>query len=266
MAEQMAGTDESPIAPYERLSRLDGLGMVVIGAGQGIGRQAAHACRTAGADVVCVDVDAERAHLVAEQVSGVPVVADVTESAGAGQVAKVAAAELGRPWGVIDVVGQARWASLVDITDEDFEWALSMNARHAFFLAREFGRLLGKLGGGSLVFVGSISGTSSAPSHAAYGMAKAGLLSLVRTAAVELGPAGVRVNAVSPGTTATPRFLSSGGNAVDRAGIEPLGKVGTPADIAGAALFLSSPLAGHITGQNLIVDGGVTCKFPVPTR
>jgi NAD(P)-dependent dehydrogenase (short-subunit alcohol dehydrogenase family) len=261
----MTDQDQSPVADYGSLMRMDGLGVVVVGAGQGIGRQSAHACRALGAQVLCVDIEADRAEAVAKEVDGVACVADATEPAGAQAIVRHAVESLDRPWGAIDVVGMARWVPLLDTSDDDYEWALRVNARHAFFLTRDLGRVLVERGGGSLVFVGSISGTSSAPKHVAYGMAKAGLLSLVRTAAVELGPHQVRVNAVSPGTTATPRFVSRSATAPPRPNAEPLGHVARTMDIASAALFLVSPISAHTTGQNLIVDGGATSNFPVPT-
>jgi NAD(P)-dependent dehydrogenase (short-subunit alcohol dehydrogenase family) len=117
-----------------------------------------------------------------------------------------------------------------------------------------------------MVFVASASGITSAPRHGAYGAAKAGLMSLVRTAAVELGPSGIRVNAVAPGVVWTPRvsaLLGDEGRARNRANA-PLRRVAQPADIAAAILFLCSDLAGYVTGHTLVVDGGVGAKFPYP--
>jgi NAD(P)-dependent dehydrogenase (short-subunit alcohol dehydrogenase family) len=259
----MTATDPSPVPDYLGRLRLDGRAIAVLGAGQGIGRQVAHAVTAAGALAICVDVLADLAAEVAEEVGGRPCVADLRTPEGMESVLE-AARGTGVPLrGAIDIVGQARWAGLTDISDEDYRWALGVNLDHAFLALRHLGGHLVEQGdGGALVFVASISGTSSAPFHAAYGAAKAGLLSLVRTAAVELGPAGVRVNAVSPGTTETPRMLSRR-TGTEPPPPEPLGKHARPADIAGAALFLVGDLAGHVTGQNLIVDGGVTCRYPI---
>src|SRR5690606_23131536 len=100
-----------------------------------------------------------------------------------------------------------------------------------------------------------------APNHAAYGAAKAGLMSLVRTAAVELGPSNVRVNAIAPGAVDTPRMRRQRGGVSSASPVEPLGRVAKPRDIASAALFFSSDLARHVTGQTLAVDGGATARF-----
>ena len=116
-----------------------------------------------------------------------------------------------------------------------------------------------------MVFVASVSGTTSAPRHAAYGAAKAGLMSLVRTGAVEMGPHNIRVNTVAPGAVWTPRSRSSSAKR-PRANVvnTPLRRIAQPADIAAAILFLASDLAAYVTGQTLGVDGGVGAKFPYP--
>jgi NAD(P)-dependent dehydrogenase (short-subunit alcohol dehydrogenase family) len=121
-------------------------------------------------------------------------------------------------------------------------------------------------GGGVMVFVASVSGMSSAPRHAAYGAAKAGLIALVKSGAVELGPSGVRVNAVAPGVVWTPRVSAFLGEEGRQRNAEnaPLRRVAQPADIAAALLYLASDLAGYVSGQTLVVDGGVGAKFPYP--
>jgi NAD(P)-dependent dehydrogenase (short-subunit alcohol dehydrogenase family) len=111
-----------------------------------------------------------------------------------------------------------------------------------------------------------VSGITAAPLHAAYGAAKAGLMALVKSAAVELGPSNIRVNAVAPGVVWTPRvsgYLGDEGRARNSENA-PLRRVALPEDIASALLFLASDLAGYVTGQTLVVDGGVGAKFPYP--
>ncbi len=140
-----------------------------------------------------------------------------------------------------------------------------MSLRHAF-LAMQYGAKAMAETGGTMVFVASVSGITSAPRHAAYGAAKAGLMSLVRTGAVELGPLGIRVNAVAPGVVWTPRvsgYLGDEGKARNSEN-SPLRRVALPQDIASALLFFASDLADYVTGQTLSVDGGVGAKFPYP--
>jgi NAD(P)-dependent dehydrogenase (short-subunit alcohol dehydrogenase family) len=261
----MAPVDESSVPDYPGLLRLDGRRFVVLGAGQGIGRQATHALAAAGARVACVDVEADRAGDVAKEVDGIALSGDMTDRAAMQRVMDDAATALGGLDGVVDIIGMAQYASVVDVTDEEWAWHFDIVLRHAYLAVQLGGRLLADHGG-VMVFVASVSGMTSAPRHAAYGAAKAGLMSLVRTAAVELGPVGVRVNAVAPGVVWTPRisaFLGEEGEARNRANT-PLRRVAQPADIAAGILFLCSDLAGYVTGQTVVVDGGVSAKFPYP--
>jgi NAD(P)-dependent dehydrogenase (short-subunit alcohol dehydrogenase family) len=254
------------VIDYQALLRLDGKRAVVLGAGQGIGEQAVHALTSVGARVACVDVEPERAAAVASDVDGVAVVADVTTRVGAEQCFAEVTAALGGLDVVIDIIGMARYAQVVDMTDEDWDWHFDVVLRHAFFAAQLGGRALASSGGGAMAFVASVSGITSAPRHGAYGAAKAGLMSLVRTTAVELGPSGVRVNAVAPGSVWTPRiaeFLGDEGRLRNEENT-PLRRIAQPADIAAALLFLVSDLASFVTGQTLVVDGGVGAKFPYP--
>ena len=262
----MTRADDTPVPDYPSLLRLDGRRFIVIGAGQGIGRQAAHALASAGANLFCIDVDADLAADIAQEVGGVAGVGDATQRADAERLFDEARAALGGLDGVVDIIGMARFEDLVTLTDEDWDWHFDICIRHAFLATQLGGRALSADGGGVIVFVASVSGITSAPRHAAYGAAKAGLMSLVRTAAVELGPSGVRVNAVAPGVVWTPRvsqYLGEDGRMRNEANT-PLRRVAQPADIAAGILFLASDLAGYVTGQTLVVDGGVGAKFPYP--
>src|SRR5207244_11151701 len=128
-----------------------------------------------------------------------------------------------------------------ETTGDDFDWTFGRVLRHACLFSQAAGRLMAGSGGGSMVFVASVSGITSAPRHAAYGAAKAGLMSWVRTLAVELGPNGVRANAVAPGMVWTPRISSIVPEELKRKNEDntPLRRVAIPADIAAAALFLT---------------------------
>lgn len=262
----MTRTDDTPVPDYPALLRLDGRNFVVLGAGQGIGRQAAHALASVGARVFCVDKDADLAHDIAEEVGGIAWAADATDRSDVEALMAAAIDRMERLDGLVDIIGMARYAALVDTDDEQWSWHHDIVLRHAFLAMQYGGRALVAGGGGVMVFVASVSGLTSAPQHAAYGAFKAGLMSLVRSAAVELGPQGVRVNAVAPGVVWTPRvsgYLGEEGRLRNEANT-PLRRVALPADIAAAILFLVSDLSSYVTGQTLVVDGGVGVKFPYP--
>ncbi|MCC5577489.1 SDR family oxidoreductase [Microtetraspora sp. AC03309] len=251
---------------YPDLLRLDGLVHVVVGVGPGIGRETARALAAAGARVVCVDVDEAQAVAVAAETGGVAAVCDITEPDGFARVLSDAERRLGRIDGVTDVVGLVRWKPLSDTADDDWGWQSDVVAAQAVRVLRTAVPHLRRAGGGTLTFIASVSAFTSAPGHGLYGMAKAALLSMVRTAAVELGPEGIRVNAVSPGATLTPRLAADPRFAeAIRANGErtPLRRIALPSDIACAVLFLSSRLAGHVTGHDLVVDGGLTNTWPL---
>lgn len=262
----MTRTDDTPVPDYPAKLRLDDRGIVVLGAGQGIGRQATHALASVGARVFCVDKDPGLAADVAKEVDGIAWSGDAIARDDAQRLFDDAEAEMGRVDGVVDIIGMAQYRSLVDLDDELWDWHHDIVLRHAFLAAQLGGRAMARTGGGTMVFVASVSGLQSAPMHSAYGAAKAGLMSLVRSAAVELGPRGIRVNAVAPGVVWTPRvsgYLGEEGKARN-AENAPLRRVALPADIAAAILFLTSDLSSYVTGQTLVVDGGVTAKFGWP--
>ncbi len=262
----MTSSDDSAVPDYGSLLRLDGKGAVVVGAGQGIGRQTTHALAQAGARVFCIDNQEALAKEIADEVGGIPWSCDARERGEVEDAVAAARRELGRIDALVDIVGMAKYVALLETSDEDWDWTFGMVLRHAFLFAQYAGKAMSEDGGGAMCFVASVSGISSAPRHAAYGVAKAGLMSLARSMAVELGPAGVRTNCVAPGMVWTPRISAFVPEKVKQKNEEntPLGRVAIPADIAAAALFLVSDLAAYVNGQTLTVDGGVGVKFPYP--
>ncbi len=261
----MTKADDTPIPDYMARQRLDGRSYVVLGAGQGIGRQVTHALTQAGARaIVTVDIDAARAADIAEEIGiGVAWSGDVTKRSEVQRLAAFTAEQIDRLDGFVDVIGISGWSDILEISDEMWDSQFDLGLRHAFLAAQELGRLIVDGGGGTMVFVASVSGITGAPMHAAYGAAKAGLISLVQSLAVELGGRGVRANAVAPGSTLTPRSRQnmSDERVAQTASITPLGKIGQPADIAGAVLFFTTDQSSHITGRTLVVDGGVMSTF-----
>ena len=160
----------------------------------------------------------------------------------------------------------SRYANIIEMTDDDWNWHFDIVLRHAFLAMQHAGRSMEKTGGGMMVFVASVSGITSAPRHAAYGAAKAGLMSLVRTGAVEMGPHNIRVNAVAPGVVWTPRvseFLGDDGASATSSTRHCVASRSRPTSPPRSCSCRPTSPA-YVTGQTLTVDGGVGAKFPYP--
>ena len=238
---------------------LAGKHVLLAGAGQGIGRACALAFADAGAIVVGLDNDPERAAATDA------VTADVTKRSDVARVVR----DMERVDVLVDIIGVARWGRVLELSDEDWDANFDMVLRHAFYLSQIAGRRMVEQGdGGAMVFVTSVSGLAGAPRHGAYGAAKAGLMSLARTLAIELAADGVRVNTVAPGAVRTPRVLAATTEErlAESAKSIPLGRQAEPEEIASAVLFLASAQASYVTGQTLVVDGGATAKFPLSVK
>lgn len=248
---------------------LEGKRAVVSGAGYlptraGHGRHTSLTLARAGATVACIDIDRGRAEGIAAEIEeeggkAFPVVADMTDRAQVERAVSEAVDLLGGIDVCVDIIGGATWGAVEDVTDAEWTWTIDNNLRQVFHLFQAVGRQMIRQGaGGSMVALASVDGTVAAAYHAPYGAAKAGVISLAKTFAHELGRHGIRVNAVAPGNVGTGNDDQPEGVwAVDD--INPL-VAPRAKDIANAVLFLSSDLAARITGQTLIVDGGASIR------
>ncbi len=260
--DSLEGLDTTSVPDYRAMMDLHGRGYLVVGAGRGMGRQTAHAISAPGGRVVCADIDPARAEAVAKEVGGVPVVGDARRADDVQSMVERTVTELGSIDGVVDIVGMARYGAIVDTSEEDWDWVQETVVRHAFLVIRAAGRVMRQQRRGSLVFIASMNGISSAPFHASYGVAKAGLSHLVKTAAWELRPFEVRVNAVAPGSIASPRVAFTRGVDPEELADGKLASMGRTSDIAAAVLYLLTDLAGYVSGQTLAVDGAILAKNP----
>ncbi len=258
-------TDRSPVPDYKKLHGLDGRVMVVLGGGNGIGRQTCHALAQAGARVVCVDRDLARASAVAEEVKGTALTGDITQRNDVERIF-TDARKHGPIRGVIDIVGMPHLGPLANLDDRRWASQFDLVLTHAFLAIQVGGKAIAEAGGGAMVFVASMSGLTQISGQVAYGAAKAALIQLVSGMGLEFGPSRVRVNAVAPGFVRTPRLNSMLNE--DQWGqignLIPLGAPASPSEIAGPILFLCSDLASHITGQTLLVDGGIAGVVHLP--
>jgi len=246
--------------------------LVIGGGGEGIGRAISRAFATAGATVAVADLDAERARTAVTELTetgarAIPLVGDVRSRPDVDGFVAGAAAEFGRLDTLVTVVGgQVAFVPAVrlhEMADDDWDLVYEMNLRYVARAARAAIRtFLAQGGGGSIVSVGSVTGVMAAPMQAGYGAAKAGLASLARTVAAEYAGDGIRMNVVACGAIATAAARS----AQDAEGATeiPMGRFGVPEDAAAAAVYLASPFSSYVTGQSLVVDGGVTVRGPFP--
>lgn len=256
--------------------RLDGRIVVVSGAGGGgIGTTVTRMAAEAGATVVAVsrskaNLDEHVGPLAERGLSVVSVSADASTDDGIAtvldQVRTVAANTGARLYGLVNVAGgaaPATWMPSTRVTREDWRALFAANLETAFFMSQAVAAEIRNNGGpGSLVSISSISGMNTAPYHIGYGTAKAAVVAMTRTMAVELALDGIRVNAVAPGVTETAASATyvDADPERDRTAIA-MGRRGTPEEQAGAILFLLSDLSGYITGQTLLVDGGLNLKW-----
>jgi len=252
--------------------KLDGRIVIVAGAaGGGIGTTVTQMVARAGATVIAVsrskaNLDTHIAPLVAEGLSIVPVAADVSTDEGVVTTMEEARRAKGELYGLVNVAGGAApwtWMRSTRVTRGDWRLLFSQNLETMFFMSQAVAAELKAAGRpGSIVSISSISGMNTAPFHVAYGAAKSAVVAVTRTMAVELALDNIRVNAVAPGVTETPasRTYVDDNPERDRQAIA-MGRRGRPEEQAGAVLFLLSDMSSYITGQTILVDGGLNLKW-----
>lgn len=242
--------------------------VLVTGGGAGIGRAIVEAFARAGARVAVAEIQAQRAAdvrawLEAADVDHVVVQADVTQGDQVAQLAKAVDERFGGLDVLINNVGDSLmiFKPFEAYTDSDIQRLYDVNLKQIFLVTRAMIPLLRHNGpGGSIISLSSIEGFRAIPNCSVYAACKAALNGLTKSLALELGPAGIRVNQIAPESTETAQLPLSAMIAPEhRAQVPqwiPLGRFGTPEDAAGAALYLASPLAGWVSGTTLHVDGG----------
>jgi NAD(P)-dependent dehydrogenase (short-subunit alcohol dehydrogenase family) len=247
--------------------RLDGKVAIVTGGGGGLGSLAARAFAAAGADVAVVGRTAEKLRAVEDAIRGAgrraaAIVADVTRSADVNRMVEQAVGAFGRVDILLNNAGVTSPKTVVELTDDDWHRIMDTSATGAFYCSRAVAPVMMRQREGCIISVGSILSARGMAQRTAYSAAKAAVMNLTRALALELGPHGIRVNAIAPTVIITdlnrelvrtqPELYQA---VLDRT---PLGRLGAPEDIAGALVFLASPAARFITGQTLFVDGGYT--------
>jgi 3-oxoacyl-[acyl-carrier protein] reductase len=231
---------------------------VVTGAARGIGRGIAAVLAAEGAHVVVVDVDAELGATTAAELGGIAVAADVTDGASVESMAARVVEDLGR----IDILaanaGVYPFAELDALDERIWNRVMDLNVGGAVRCVRACLPAMRARGYGRIVLTSSITGpVTGQVGFAHYGASKAAMLGFMRSAAVELAPSGITINAVMPGNVSTPGFADTSDEHQRRMlSSIPMGRYAEPEEVGWAVRFLASPEAGYITGQTLIVDGG----------
>jgi acetoin reductase-like protein len=247
---------------------------MVTGAGQGIGRGIALRLAREGFDVAVLDVNGETAQAVCDEIEtagqrAITLLVDLYDV----PAIEVAVERLVQEWGRLDVLvnnaGNVPIKPLMEITEAEWDRVFDLNLKAAFFCLQAAGRVMMPRRSGSIINMTSISGLGPRPDQTHYAAAKAGVISLTLSAALTFAPYGITVNAVCPGIVDTPLTRQIHLDRSRSAGISleeslarkvaqiPLGRIETPEDVAGVVAFLISPDGSYITGQTIVVDGGM---------
>ena len=244
---------------------------LITGSSRGIGRAIAEAFAQAGARVVVSSRNQDACDRVAREIrsrgaEAVAIACNVSDRDAIDTLATRSAERLGP----IDVlVGNAAtnpyFGPLLDIEDRAWDKVMGTNVRSNLWLCNRVIPGMAERGGGVVILVSSVAAFKGDATLGAYAVSKAAEIQLVRSLAVEWGPAGVRVNAIAPGLVRTDfarALWEDEARRVARERVTPLRRIGEPGDVAGAAVFLASPAGAYVTGQCIVVDGGVTVAGP----
>ena len=252
------------------MKRLDGKRAVVTGAAHGIGEAIARRFVAEGASVVLADIDEAGVDALAAELGQVAVRVDVSRKAEIDALFD----RVERDWGALDILvnnaGVTHAADLLDLTEEDFDRVFAINMKSALFGTQRAARIMGA--GSAIVNMSSVNAVLGIPNQIPYAVSKGALKQLTNVTALALAPRGIRVNAIGPGTILTDLARSI---MTDRAAEErilsrtPLGRTGSPDEVATIAVFLACDESSYVTGQTIYPDGGrlgLNYTVPVPGR
>ena len=232
---------------------------VVTGGGAGIGRGIAAGLKAFGAKVAIWERNAEPCASAAEEIGALGITTDVRDSAQVDAALAQTVAELGPVTILVNNAGGVFHSSILETSENGWDALYKANLRHVYLCTQRVARgIVERKLTGSIISITSIEGVRAAPGYATYAAAKAGVINYTKTAALELAPHGIRVNALAPDLTMTEgiRAISPPGTDDHAKSMVPMGRAGHVDEIAGAAVFLASNLSNYITGQTIHVDGG----------
>jgi 3-oxoacyl-[acyl-carrier protein] reductase len=232
---------------------------VVTGGGSGIGRGIARGLAAFGAKVAIWERNPDTAAAAGDEVGGIGITTDVRESREVDLALERTLSELGPVSILVNNAGGVFSSPMLETSENGWDALYRSNLKHVILCTQRVARVMVENGtGGSIMSVTSIEGVRAAPGYAAYAAAKAGVISFTKTAALELAPHHIRVNALAPDITMTEGLaeVAPPGAAAGFGLVIPMGRVGDVDEMAGAAVFLAGELSSYVTGQTLHVDGG----------
>jgi 3-oxoacyl-[acyl-carrier protein] reductase len=254
--------DRTPDPTEDGMSgRLTGKVALIVGAARGIGAGIAERFHEEGARLVIADRDAAAGAATAERLESAFVATDIAKLADAERAVETALAAYGDLHIVVQNAGIYPWSLIENISPEEWDLVLGVNLRGTFLIARAALAHMKAKRYGRFVFTSSITGPRvTSPGHGHYSASKAGINGFIKSAALEFSAYNITVNGVEPGNIMTEGLQANRSEAFIRSMEEtiPLGRLGTPRDVAQAALFLASDEAAYITGTTILVDGGQT--------
>jgi NAD(P)-dependent dehydrogenase (short-subunit alcohol dehydrogenase family) len=243
---------------YSSMFDLTGKTALVVGAGSGIGEASAHGLAAFGASVVCADVNGEAANNTAREIGEADALElDMTDP----DSVLTAVESVGTPDVLVSTPSVNVRKPVLEITDEEFDRIVELNLKGTFRLIRDFGRGMADRGSGSIIAFSSIRGQVVEPGQGIYAATKAGTVQMLRALASEVGPRGVRVNAIAPGVVETPltaQIKDSPDWYDSYAAKSILGRWAKPHEMVGMVVYLASEASSYVTGGFMLVDGGWT--------
>lgn len=248
------------------MGTLEGRRWLITGSASGIGRAAALLFGREGAALVLADIDPDGGQAAADEISknggrALFVACDVTRSQDCARAVRTAQQAYGGLDGLLNSAGVTVRRSVVDLEEEDWDRVMNVNAKSVYLVSKH--AIPAMQAGGSIINIASGWGLVGGPQAAAYCASKGAVVLLTKAMAIDCGPTGIRVNCLCPGDTDTPMLREEArqlgvaeASFLTQSARRPLGRIGTPLEIAQAALFLASDASSYMTGATLLVDGG----------